>query len=292
MYLLGGPGRELKARIKDAKTRLAEAREDHRDVESRAETARDHFEQAEQAADAIAGRTARAREEIAGARLAETHGRDAEDGDRVGNLAAAEIAYHAERSRRADEERERIAAEARRVEEAERAEAAQLRLEERGEEAQLRLEKRDETQHQEDVARKDERRSRRDARRKTRRDARRQRRNERLARIGRAARAVGAHASDGVRLGGPATTLGLLAAGLGAPAILAVAAGSGGLTAAHFLTRSRRSRPATPVAETAPAEAPMPVAIPAVATAPTEIAPVNGTPINGTFTNGFHKEHA
>ena len=116
LYVLGGPGRDLKKRIKEGKALLAAAEQEQRAVEPRADRSRARYEQAEAATGAIAGRTARARAEIRGAEQAETHARAAEDGERTSNLAAAEIAYHAERARRVDAERERAAAETRRAE--------------------------------------------------------------------------------------------------------------------------------------------------------------------------------
>jgi hypothetical protein len=326
LYVLGGPGRELKKGIKDGKAALAEAEQEHRAVEPRAERSRARYEQAEAAAGAVAGRTARARAEIRGAQLAETHARAAEDGERSSNLAAAEITYHAERARRAEWERERTAAESRRTEQvahdeaaqaqrqdrddarerelAVRSDARQHRRDERGDARRNRREERADAKRNRRDARGDARRTRRDERRQARRTARRQRRAERFARVGRAARAVGDRASDGVRLGGPAATAGLLAAGLGAPGLIALAAGSGGLTAAHLLTRSRR-RPATATAPTgavasAPAApAPAPVASVQASPAATSAAPFAGVlrpflleHVNGTSTNGSQKEPA
>jgi hypothetical protein len=340
LYVLGGPGRELKKRIKDGKALLAEAEQEHRAVEPRAERGRARYEQAEAAAGAIAGRTARARAEIRGAEVAETHLRLAEEGERTSNLAAAEIAYHGERARRAEWERERAAADARRAEQVAQDEAAQAHREDRDDARLREREQRSDAEQQRRDERGDARRTRRDARadaRRTRRDerrgarrtARRQRRAERFARVGRVAHAVGDHASDGVRLGGPAATAGLLAAGLGAPGLIALAAGSCGLTAAHLLTRSRRrptaataagaataaaSAPVEPTATSravAPTPAPVartagsPAAVPArvAATAPspaaTSAAPFAGVlrpsqiaHVNGTSTNGSQKEHA
>ncbi len=83
------------------------------------------------------GPDARARAEIRGAEQAETHARAAEDGERTSNLAAAEIAYHAERARRVDAERERAAAETRRAEQLVREDDAQAHREDR-DDAQLR----------------------------------------------------------------------------------------------------------------------------------------------------------
>jgi len=106
-----------------------------------------------------------------------------------------------------------------------------------------------------------------------------------------------------VRLGGPAATAGLLAAGLGAPGLIALAAGSGGLTAAHLLTRSRR-RPAAPAAAAlgagGPAPAPDPAPVASTATSPAATAPPLAgvlrpsevAHLNGTSTNGSHKEPA
>jgi hypothetical protein len=303
LYVLGGPGRDLKKRIKEGKALLAAADQERRAIEPRADRSRARYEQAEAATGAIAGRTARARAEIRSAEQAETHARAAEDGERTSNLAAAEIVYHAERARRAEAERERAAAEARRAEQLVRDEAAQAHREDR-DDAQLReREERSDAREQRRDERGDARRRRRDERRQARRVARRQRRAERFARAGRAARAVGSHASDGVRLGGPAATAGLLAAGLGAPGLIALAAGSGGLTAAHLLTRSRR-RPAAPAAAAlgagGPAPAPDPAPVASTATSPAATAPPLAgvlrpsevAHLNGTSTNGSHKEPA
>ena len=314
LYVLGGPGRDLKKRIKEGKALLAAAEHEQRVVEPRADRSRARYEQAEAATGAIAGRTARARAEVRGVEQAETHARAAEDGERTSNLAAAEIAYHAERARRAEAERERAAVEARRGAQLVRDDAAQAhredrddaQLRERDERSDARDQRRDErgdARRQRRNERADARRRRRNERRQARRGARRQRRAERFARVGRAAHAVGSHASDGVRLGGPAATAGLLAAGLGAPGLIAVAAGSGGLTAAHLLTRSRRRSPAT----APPAAGPGPAA-PATASAPlasTSTSPAATAPplpgvlrpsevahVNGTSTNGSHKEPA
>jgi hypothetical protein len=226
VYILGGPGRQLGKRIKDEKRLLAAAREDHDAAEPRFLDARGRYEDAQAAADAIAGRTQRAKAEISGAELAEAHARSAEDGAALSNLAAAEIAYHAERERRVERGRERNAEEARSVQREQQDNAHRTRLEER-----------EEQQRRERLTREDDERTRRESRRAARHE-RRARRRERLAG---AARAVASKAPDGIRLGGPAATAMLLVAGLGGPALLAAAAGSAGLTAAHLLTRGRRT---------------------------------------------------
>ena len=100
LYILGGPGRQLRKRIKDEKRDLAAAREEHAAAEPRCLDTRMRYEDAQTAVEAIAGRTDRAEAEIRGAELAEDHARAVEDGAALSNLAAAEVAYHAERERR------------------------------------------------------------------------------------------------------------------------------------------------------------------------------------------------
>jgi len=72
LYVLGGPGRDLGKRIREGKALLAAAEQEQRAVEPRAGRSRARYEQAEAAAGAIAGRSARARAEIRGADLIQT----------------------------------------------------------------------------------------------------------------------------------------------------------------------------------------------------------------------------
>ena len=164
-YALGHPGRSSSSTIKEAKGELERVRADHAVAEQRCADQRAALEAAETAADAVAGGARRAKEELQGADLANRHARDAQDGHRVSNLAAAEMAYHAARTQRAEAIRLKNAEEARRAEEEER---HRQEMAARNEEEQAERGLRDER----DEARRKERAEKAAARRRRRAEAR------------------------------------------------------------------------------------------------------------------------
>jgi hypothetical protein len=310
LYVLGRPGRDAKHHITEAERDLQRARDEHAAAQQRGAGQRARLDAAEAAADAISGATRRAEAELRGAEAALAHARTAENGELLSNVAAAEMTYQVEREHHVERLRVREAEEAERVErtirsEEERVERVQregaerIRREDRDHAERLRREERedvhrllrDEREHadqrvrdeREDARhmRSEERDEARRVRRSNRKEARRARRDKRRAGrralAARTARAVANGAPHAVTLGGPAATAGSLVLGLGQPALLAVAASTAGLTAAHAFAGARRAKKQAP-----PAHHPL--------EQPLLHGPVHA--LNGTSINGSHKEHA
>jgi hypothetical protein len=159
----------------------------------------------------------------------------------------------------------------------EREDAHRLLRDEREDGHRRLRDEREEARHVRREEREEARRVRRANRRGARRLRREKRRSDRRARTARAARAVANGAPHLVRLGGPAATAGSLVLGLGEPALLAVAAGTAGLTLAHAIGPRRPKSPAAPAHLRAQEHRVLPSDLPS---------------LNGTSANGTQKEHA